>query len=89
MDLTSEPGPPSKKTTKEPTLEPKSVASLYPSMPLRGYSMGYLALGDIGRYQKGADQPRFATLEERIKEASWGDTFNNRILGQEDTLESV
>ena len=50
--------------------------------------MGYLALGDIGRYQKGADQPRFATLEERIKEASRGDTWKIRVFGQNETLEA-
>ena len=40
--------------------------------------------------QKGqrSDQSQFATLEEQIKDSSWGDTQKIRILGQEETLES-
>ena len=51
--------------------------------------MGKLAPGDIFRYQKGSDTNRFVTLEERTKEAYWGDTYKIRILGQNESLETV
>ena len=38
-------------------------------------------------YHKGSDPPIFATLEERTKEATWGDTRKIQILGQEESLE--
>ena len=37
-------------------------------------------------YQKGADQHQFSTLEERINEYPWVDTWKIRILFQEETL---
>ena len=51
--------------------------------------MGHPAPGYLEGYQKGADKPQFSTLGGGIKEASWGDTCNIIILGQEETLESV
>ena len=50
--------------------------------------IGYISQGDIVRYQKGPYPPRFATLEELTKEASWVDTREIRILGQDKTLEA-
>ena len=50
--------------------------------------MGHLYPKDIIRYQKGPDPPIFATLEERTKEALWGDTWKTRILGQDESLEA-
>ena len=50
--------------------------------------MGHIVPGDIMRYQKGAYQPQFSNLEERIKAASWGDTWEIRIWGQEETLDA-
>ena len=50
--------------------------------------MGHLSPKDILRYQKGSDTPIFATLEERTKEAPWGDTWKIRILGQEKILDA-
>ena len=38
-------------------------------------------------YQKRADQPQFATLEERIKKAYWRDTWKTQIFGQDEILE--
>ena len=43
---------------------------------------------DIRRYQKGSDSPIFSTIEERTKEAPWGDTWKIRILGQDKSLEA-
>ena len=48
--------------------------------------MGHLGPGDIVVYLKGADQSLFATLEDHIKEAFWGDTQKIGIFVQEDTL---
>ena len=39
------------------------------------------------RYQKGEDDPWFATLVESILEAPWGDTWKILVWGIEDTLE--
>ena len=50
--------------------------------------MGHLYPGDITLYQKGSEPPRFATLEERTKEDSWGYTRKIRILGQDKSLEA-
>ena len=49
-----------------------------------GY-LGYIASKDITRYQKWSDSTRFATLEERTKEAPSGDTYKIRILGQDNS----
>ena len=83
IEPTPDPGPPSEKTTKEPTLEPNYDVLSEPSAPMREDSMGHLAPKEIVRYQKGSDQPRFVTLEDRTKEAPWGDTWKIRILVQE------
>ena len=79
---TSEPGPPSKKTTEEPTSEPKYDVSSDHFAPQRKGCMDRLDPGDMVRYQKGVYKPRVATLEERIKETSWRDTWNIKILSQ-------
>ena len=68
------PEPTSGKPTKEPTLEPDSDALSEPFKPMMKGSMGRLAPKYIVRYQKRSDQPRFSTLEERMKKATWGDT---------------
>ena len=47
--------------------------------------MGKLSPKDIVIYQKGSDLPIFETLEERTKEAPWGDTCKK--LGQDKSLE--
>ena len=44
--------------------------------------MGQLDPGDIVQYQKEPHLPIFSTLEERTKEASWGDTQKIHILDQ-------
>ena len=49
--------------------------------------MVYLSTGAILRYQKGEDDPWFATLVESILEAPWGDTWKILVWGLEDTLE--
>ena len=76
------------KTTKEPTLGPKSDDSSENSAPTKEGSMGYLALGDIVINQKEEDWHQFSALEERIKEATWGETWKIRIWGQEDIPEA-
>ena len=48
--------------------------------------MGHLATGDITRYQKGKYQPQFTTLEEHIKEASWGYTWKISIFTNKEPL---
>ena len=73
-DPTSEPGPPREKPTKEVTSEPDSDALSQPSETTRGGSMGHISPGDNFRQQKGPDLPRFSTLEDFTKEASWGYT---------------
>ena len=40
------------------------------------------------RYQKGSDPPIFVALEERTKEAPWGDTWKIMMLVQDKILEA-
>ena len=87
-DSTSEPGTPIEKATEEPTSETDSDVLSEPSAPMGEGSMGHLSPGDILRHHKGSDPPIFATIEERTNEASWGDVWKIRILGQEKSLES-
>ena len=86
VEPTLEPGPPSEKTTEEPTSEPDSDALSEPSVPMREDTMGHLSPKDIVRYQKVSYPPMFATLEERTKEAPWIYTCKIRILGQDKRL---
>ena len=86
---TSELGPPSEKPTKEPTSEPKYDTSSEYYEPTKEGFMGQIYPGYIVRYRRGEDQPWFDTLEERSKEASWGDIWKIQILVQEETLEAV
>ena len=79
---TPETGPPSKKTTEEPTSEPNYDAISEPSAPMREDFMGHLSPKDILIYQKGSDPSRFAAIEERTKEATWVYTWKIRILVQ-------
>ena len=51
-ETTPDPGPPSKKTTEELTLEPDSDALLEPSAPMREDYMGQLSPKDIVIHQK-------------------------------------
>ena len=44
---------------------------------MRGDSMGRLPPKDIVIYQKVSDPPIFVTIEERTKEALWGDTWKS------------
>ena len=85
MKITPEPGP---QPTKEPALEPDSDTLSEPSSPTREDTIGHLSPKDILRYQKGSYPPRFATLEERTKEAPCGVTWKIRILGQDKSLEA-
>ena len=57
----------SKKYAEEKTLETNPVTSPNPSAPSRKNNKGHLDPGDIMKYQKGSDLPRFATLEEHNK----------------------
>ena len=50
--------------------------------------MGNLSLRDIVIYHKGLNPPRFDNLEDRTKEAPWGDTCKIRVWGQEESLEA-
>ena len=52
VEATPDPGPPSKKTTEELTLEPDSDALLEPSAPMREDYMGQLSPKDIVIHQK-------------------------------------
>ena len=87
-DPTPKPETPSENTTKEPTLERDYDALSEPSTPMREDSMGQLYPKDIVIKQKRSYPPRFATLEERTKEAPWGDICKIRILIQESILEA-
>ena len=49
--------------------------------------MGNLTPKDIVRYQKDSYPPIFATIQERTKEAPWGDTWKIRIWGQYKSLQ--
>ena len=83
LETTWEPVHPSKKSTEEPTSETDPGTSPDPYAPTREDNKGHLAPGDIMKYKKGSDLPRFATLEEHTKESPWGDTCKIRILGQD------
>ena len=50
--------------------------------------MKHLSSKYIVRYQKGSDTHIFATLEERAKEAPWGDTWKIKIWDQDESLEA-
>ena len=73
-DPTTEPGTPSEKPTGKLTSKPDYNTLSEPSAPTREDYMGHLSPKDIERYQKGSYPPIFTTLEERTKEAPWGDT---------------
>ena len=50
--------------------------------------MGPLPPKEIVVYQKGSYRTILATIEERNKEAPWGDTWKIRILGHVESLEA-
>ena len=50
--------------------------------------MNYLSPKDIVRKHKVSDPPRFSTIEDRNKEAPWGDTWKIHIWSQDEILEA-
>ena len=70
-------------------MEPDSDALSELPTHTRGGSTGHLSPKDILRYHKGSYQPRLFTLEERTKEAPWGDTWKIRLILVQDKILEV